>query len=442
MKTHCQEKFHPACQWPFQNRFALIAVLLIGLCLSATAGAQSKETGPYRKLDIFARVLSLIEQNHVEKIDEDALIIGAIEGMLRALDPHSSFMSAKEFKILMEDTEGNFCGVGMEVGIKENILTVIAPIPNSPAIRAGILPADVVVKINQESTADMDLMEAVQKMRGKENTNVTITIVREGKDKPFDVTLKRAVIEMQSVESELIEPGFIHLKIKAFQDGTAADVRKHLTHMKLVGGPMLGIVIDLRRNPGGLMYEAVKVSDLFVSHGTLLSTKGRDGTIIETFKAHRSGTFDKIELVVLIDGASASASEIVAGALQDNGRGLIVGTNSFGKGSVQTIIPLRGGAGLKLTTSRYYTPTGRSIQARGIEPDVVVESTIPPKPDETTKSIAQMPTENDLPGHLREERGLLEAANDDKEPIIEDFQLRIAFQILRGMHRAKALQKN
>ncbi|MBN2717534.1 MAG: S41 family peptidase [Deltaproteobacteria bacterium] len=403
--------------------------MLIGLMmLTQPVAAQSKQ-GPYRKLDVFSRVLSLIEQSHVSTPDEDALMEGAIRGMLRALDPHSSYLSPEDFRMLQEDTEGNFCGVGMEVGMKDGHLTVITPMPDSPAIKAGVLPGDRIVKIEGEPTANMDLMAAVQKMRGRAGTEVKISIKREDKD-IINLVLTRAEIEIQSVESDLLEPGYAHIRIKAFQEGTSANLRDQLRHMNLISGGLKGVVLDLRRNPGGLMYEAVKVSDLFVSDGLLLSTKGRGGVTIESFKAHRPGTFDDIKLVVLIDGASASASEIVAGALQDNGRAMVVGMRSFGKGSVQTIIPLRDGGALKLTTSRYYTPSGRSIQAEGIAPDVTVESLNAPEPDEMTAAISEMPAEGDLPGHLGNEK----KSADDKSAIqLDDYQLRMGFQILKGL---------
>ena len=411
----------------------MAAILVAGECAFPSISLAQSEKGPYRKLDVFSRVLSLIEQNHVESVNEDALIEGAIEGMLRALDPHSSYLSASDFRTLKEDTEGNFCGVGMEVGIKEGQLTVISPIPDSPAMKAGILPGDWIVKIEDTPTATMDLMEAVQRMRGRAGTEVTIAVKREGAAL-MDVVLTRAPIEIKSVEATLLEPGIAHIWIKAFQEDTSANVRAQLKHMKLIGGGLSGVVLDMRRNPGGLMYEAVKVSDLFVSEGTLLSTKGRGGVVIESFSAHRAGTFDDVELVVLIDGASASASEIVAGALQDNGRAMVVGMRSFGKGSVQTIIPLRDGGALKLTTSRYYTPSGRSIQAEGIVPDVVVESLNPPEPDEMTQSISEMPAEGELPGHLQREKHRLAAA---PTPALKDYQLRMGYQILKGLVRAR-----
>ncbi|MBN2525106.1 MAG: S41 family peptidase [Deltaproteobacteria bacterium] len=417
-------------------RLGVIGLLLGSVLFSQMALAQSVK-GPYRKLDVFARVLSLIEQNHVESIDEGKLIEGAIQGMLRALDPHSSYLSPEDFRILKEDTEGNFCGVGMEVGIKEGELTVITPIPDSPAIKAGILPGDRILKIEGVPTSTIDLMDAVQRMRGREGTDVTITVKRESEE-PFEVVLTRAVIEVQSVAAELLEPGYAHIRIKAFQEETSAQVRDELRHMKLIGGGLKGVVLDLRRNPGGLMYEAVKVSDLFVSEGMLLSTKSRGGVVIESFDAHRAGTFDDIELVVLIDGASASAAEIVAGALQDSGRAMVVGMQSFGKGSVQTIIPLRDGAALKLTTSRYYTPAGRSIQAEGIMPDVVVESLNPPVPDEMTQAISEMPTEGELPGHLQQEK---KSNTEAKSPELSDYQLRMGFQILKGMVRSRAARE-
>ena len=418
-----------------ENRLTAIATAVlvsIFLMTPVTAAAQS-ESGPYRKLDVFSRVLSLIEQNHVSAPDEDALIAGAIKGMLRALDPHSSYLSPKDYQTLQEDTEGNFCGVGMEVGMKDGKLTVITPIPDSPAMDAGILPGDTIVKIEGESTTNMDIMESVQKMRGREGSTVTISVQRDS-EKVMDVVLTRAVIELQSVEAELLETGYAHIRLKAFQEDTSDKLRAELRHMKLISGGLKGVILDLRRNPGGLMYEAVKVSDLFVSDGMLLSTKGRGGVVLESFKAHRAGTFDDVEMVVLIDGASASASEIVAGALQDNGRAMIVGMQSFGKGSVQTIIPLRDGGALKLTTSRYYTPSGRSIQAEGIVPDVVVESLNAPEPDEITQAISEMPAEGELPGHLGKEK---KAETAQTSVALDDYQLRMAFQILKGMVNAR-----
>jgi carboxyl-terminal processing protease len=411
----------------------LPVTVLVAASLFPSVSLAQSEKGPYRKLDVFSRVLSLIEQNHVESVDEDALVNGAIEGMLRALDPHSSYLSAQDFHTLKEDTEGNFCGVGMEVGLKDGQLTVITPIPESPAMKAGILPGDWIVKIEGMTTATMDLMEAVQRMRGRAGTEVAISVKREGTS-PMDMVLTRAPIEVKSVEATLLEPGIAHIRIKAFQEDTSANVRTQLRHMKLIGGGLEGVVLDMRRNPGGLMYEAVKVADLFVSEGTLLSTKGRGGVVIESFSAHRAGTFDDVSLVVLIDGASASASEIVAGALQDNGRAMVVGMRSFGKGSVQTIIPLRDGGALKLTTSRYYTPSGKSIQAEGIIPDVVVESLNPPEPDEMTRSITEMPAEGELPGHLLRENSRRTA---EAPAELSDYQLRMGYQILKGLVRAR-----
>jgi len=412
--------------------FAAAMVVACG-ALGALAAAPGSAS-PYGKLASFARVLSHIERTYVEDVDGDALVTGAIKGMVRTLDPHSAYLTPEEFEIIQADTRGNFGGVGLEVGVKDDVMTVIAPIAGSPAERAGIEPGDEIVRISGTPTADMDLDEAVRLMRGEVGTGVTITVRRAGLKEPFDVTLVRAVIQVESVEGELVAPGFVRVWIRTFQDGASARVREEVSELALEGGGLDGIILDLRRNPGGLVEEAVRVSDLFLRGGLIVSTRGRDGELLGEFLAQRRKNDYDVPTVVLVDGGSASASEIVAGALQDQGRALVVGTRTFGKGSVQSLIPLSDGSGLKLTIALYFTPAGRSLQATGVIPDVLVESRRPPEPDEETKILDEALAEADLPGRLEAGKGAnVEAA----EPEIDDLQLRVAFHILRGLTRAQ-----
>lgn len=414
-----------------------LAVALALAISAALAAATPRTASPYHKLAIFARVLTHIERSYVDKVEDDEIITGAIKGMVRTLDPHSSFLTPEEFKVLQADTRGRFGGVGLEVGVRDDVLTVISPIDGSPAAEAGIEPGDQIITIQGRSTRTMSIDEAVQIMRGETGTEVTITIRRAGRTEPFDVTLQRREIEVESVKAELLAPGYPRIWVRGFQDGTAADIEDAIERLTLEGGGLDGVVLDLRRNPGGLLEEAVRVADLFIAKGMIASTRGRNEIVLQEFHARERGTLADVPLVVLIDGASASAAEIVAGAIQDHGRGLLVGMPTFGKGSVQSIIPLNQGAGLKLTVALYYTPLGRSIQAEGVTPDVVVESRKPPEPDDETRMLEEAPDEKDLPGHLQGGGGGADRSDED-EPEIADFQLRVAFQVLRGLVRSES----
>jgi carboxyl-terminal processing protease len=408
---------------------ALLAMCAAGAAVLGTPRAQSA----YRSLADFARVLTHVERLYVDEVDGEDLVVGAIHGMLRTLDPHSSYMTAEDFRILEGDTRGRFGGVGLEVGARDGDLTVIAPIPGTPAERAGLRPGDRIVAIEGRPTRELSIDEAVRRMRGEAGTEVRITVGRKGVPEPFGVTLMREVIRVESIAAELLEPGFPWIRVKTFQDGTAADARLAVERLGREGGGLRGVLLDLRRNPGGLLDEAVRLSDLFLDSGVIVTTRGRGGVEIARHEARSRGTLPRMPVVVLVDAASASAAEIVAGALQDSGRALVVGTATFGKGSVQSLIPLGDGAGLKLTVARYYTPAGRSIQAEGIRPDVEVESLAAPEPDEETRLLESV-AEKDLPGALAVERGA--ATEQAGDPPIDDYQLRIAFQILRGQARA------
>lgn len=417
---------------------ALVAGAIAAASICAVVAAAPRSASPYQKLAVFARVLSHIERSYVDEVNGDGLIDGAIKGMVRTLDPHSAYMSPQEFEIMQADTRGNFAGVGLEVSIRDGFITVIAPISGSPAERAGMEPGDTIVSIEGVSTLHMDLEEAVRLMRGEEGTEVSVTVHREGAGDPFEVRLTREIIQVESVSGELVAPGYPRIWVKGFQDGTSSEVRDAIDRLTLEGGGLEGIILDLRRNPGGLVEEAVRVSDLFLDEGMIVSTRGRGGAVLTEYRAKARGAGYDVPVVVLVDGGSASAAEIVAGALQDHGRAMLVGTRTFGKGSVQSLIPIQGGSGLKLTIALYYTPAGRSLQAEGVEPDVLVESRDAPAPDEETLLLQKLPLERGLPGHLTSGQTKKDAV---EEPNIEDLQLRVGFHVLRGLAHAGTAKK-
>lgn len=397
----------------------------------------------YKDLETFANVLTLLQQHYVEKIDTNEVIIGAINGMLTSLDPHSSYMQPEDFKELQEETKGSFSGIGIEITIRDGILTVVSPIEETPAFKQGIEAGDQIIRINDKSTKDMGLMKAVKKLRGKKGTKVSITIHRPGGQALKNFTLTRDVIPLHSVKSMQLGPGLIYVRITNFQATTTRDVREVLNKASSEKETIQGVVLDLRSNPGGLLDQAVKVSDIFLDKGVIVSTRGRDTEQDMIFEAHSgSGNFT-FPMVVLVNGGSASASEIVAGALQDHGRAIIIGTVTFGKGSVQTIIPMPNGAGIRLTTARYYTPSGDSIQETGITPDVVV-----PFQEVAKKTKIERPweiREKDLPGHFSNGNGKKETdqkSNEHKDKkqqeikqrLARDNQLRTALIILKSLN--------
>ena len=333
--------------------------------------ANSEET--YKGLKLFTDVIELIEKNYVDEVDAEKLMQKAIQGMVRSLDPHSSFLPPEAFEELQVDTHGEFGGIGIVITVKDGILTVVSPIEGTPAYKAGIQAGDKIIKVDEESTQEMELWEAVKKMRGKQGTKVVITIMREKEPEPIDFTLVRDIIPIESVKSLTLRPGYGYIWITNFRDNTTDDIVKAVKAFEKESDPLKGLILDLRDNPGGLLNQAITTADLFLDKGKIVSIKGRLEKHTKSYEAHEKGTFPKYPMVVLINGGSASASEIVAGALQDNKRALILGTVSFGKGSVQTVEALRDGYGLKYTIALYYTPNDISIQAQGIEPDVLVK---------------------------------------------------------------------
>lgn len=357
----------------FRNGILLFFTCLLPLQVQAEISAEERQS-TYQQLETFANVLSILQENYVDDIDARKVIEGAISGMLLSLDPHSSYLKPEDFKELQEETEGSFSGIGIEVTIEDGLLTVVSPIEETPADRAGIKAKDIIVKIDGELTQSMNPMEAIKKLRGPAGSKVVLTIHRSGWEELRDFPLTRDTIPLHSVKESFLEPGLAYIRITNFQIQTTTDVNDALQNLQQQH-PINGLILDLRNNPGGLLDQAVSVADIFLDGGLVVYTKGRVREQNMTFQAHSNSGKNMFPLVVLVNEGSASAAEIVTGAIQDHKRGIIVGTKTFGKGSVQTILSLPEGAGLRMTTARYYTPGGRSIQATGITPDVEVPFT-------------------------------------------------------------------
>ena len=419
-----------------RSRLVLLSLCaaLGGFCAVRVAQAARDPAGPYKKLDVFSHVLSLIENNYVEPADETKLLYGAIEGMVRTLDPHSSFMDPRSYAALKQETDGEYGGVGLELGMRGEEVVVVTPLDDTPASRAGFAPGDKLLEIDGQPLHGWRESDAVRALMGPPGTKVTVKALRPSWAEPRSFPLIRDVIRVVSVEERLFEKKYAYVKIKNFQDRTDAYLKKALDSLRArSGGQMAGLVLDLRHNPGGLLDQAVKVADRFMTDGVIVTTKGRGGKHIEVERAHAKEGEPRYPMVLLVDGGTASASEIVAGALQDSGRAVVMGTQTFGKGSVQTVIELEDGSGLKLTIARYYTPSGRSIQERGITPDVWVKA---------SASDEDGPREQNLPGHFKGEEiaavqpvaatakppPMLPAAPDDPS---DDVQLKTALDTLR-----------
>ncbi|HEB69685.1 MAG TPA: S41 family peptidase [Desulfobulbus sp.] len=432
-----------------------LSFILVVLCciLPFTLHAEdiNEQQQTYKDLETFANVLTLLQQHYVDRIDTNAVMIGAINGMLSSLDPHSSYLPPDDFKELQEETKGSFSGIGVEITIRDGILTAVSPIEGTPAFQQGIEAGDQIIRINGESTKDLGLMEAVKKLRGKKGTKVTITIHRPDRQELKTFTLVRDVIPLHSVKSMELGPGLLYIRITNFQATTTRDVRKAL-NKALKKQALTGVVLDLRNNPGGLLDQAVKVSDIFLDKGVIVSTRGRNPDQDMVFEAHHNSDSFSFPMVVLVNGGSASASEIVAGALQDHGRAIVLGTETFGKGSVQTIIPMPNGAGIRLTTARYYTPSGDSIQETGITPDMIVPFQEPAK-ESADKEPRWNIREKDLPKHLTNgDRKKIEARNTSgqtekeqqkiKQRLARDNQLRTALIILKSLNIAGQTTKD
>jgi carboxyl-terminal processing protease len=414
-----------------------ISITQTGFYTGGSAIAAASDT--YRQLNLFGDVFERVRADYVESPDDSALIESAIEGMLTSLDPHSSYLSAKDFKDMQVQTSGKFGGLGIEVTMEEGVIKVVSPIDDTPAARAGILANDMIISLDGESVQGLNLNQAVDRMRGDVNTPIVLGIARPGVEKPFDVRVVRDVITIHSVRSR--EEGDIgYIRITTFNEQTFDGLKEALEKIeKDIGEDKLkGYVVDLRNNPGGLLDQAISVSDAFLDRGEIVSTRGRHADETQRHSANAGDLSHKKPIVVLVNGGSASASEIVAGALQDHGRATVVGTRSFGKGSVQTIIPLGSNGALRLTTARYYTPSGRSIQAKGIDPDIEVIQELPPELAAQQAEIEPR-GEASLRGHLtgetieegqKEESGSLAYVPPDAK---DDKQLNYALDLLRGI---------
>jgi carboxyl-terminal processing protease len=417
------------------------AVVALGTGPVAWAAPANKGGGvPFEDLRVFAEVFGRIKSDYVEQVPDKRLIEEAIEGMLTGLDPHSSYLNEDEYRELRVGTSGEFGGVGIEVGMEDGLLKVIAPIDDTPAARAGVKAGDIITQLDGKTVKGMALDEAVKLMRGKPGTKIELTINREGAGKPIEITIERAVIKVVSVKGRILEPGYLYIRLSQFQTHTAEDLVKTISRLK-GQGPVRGMILDLRNNPGGVLNAAVAVSDAFLDSGLIVYTEGRVKDSQLRFQAAPDDVLDGAPMVVLVNAGSASASEIVAGALQDHKRAVVMGRQTFGKGSVQTIIPINERTALKLTTARYYTPKGRSIQAEGIKPDIeLAEVKVAKSGDGATKL-----RESDLGGHLTNPNGTAPAKGDRKDddrPLVEqDYELAEALNLLKGLsilHQKKA----
>ncbi len=424
---------------PWALLLFLAALILLGPYGDSRVSAIDRKT--YRNLKAFTEILDMVEKNYVEPVDSEKILQGAINGLMKALDPHSSYMTAEMYKELEVETRGTFGGIGIEITILKDVLTVVSPIEDTPAYNAGVKAGDQIVRIDGKSTKDITIIEAVSKLRGPKDTKVTITIFREGMAKPRDIAITRSIIKIRSVRSRIYEEHIGYVRISSFQERTGDDLKKALREIEAKARPLKGIVIDMRNNPGGLLNQSVEVSDAFLKAGAIVSTRGRSKNMESKSTAKDDGDEPTCPIVVLVNEGTASAAEIVSGALQDNGRALVLGTQTFGKGSVQTVIPLEGGAAVKLTTAKYYTPNGRSIQAEGITPDIVVKLVRPPEEKERVED--PLLREKDLDRHIPSPRendakpdakpnAKPEGAKKEPDDLARDNQLKNAIDILRS----------
>lgn len=425
------------------RRLCAVLAAIVLFSVPATSQAQSNTSETYRQLDLFGDVFERVRADYVTEVGDEKLIEAAINGMLTSLDPHSSYMSPKSFKDMQVQTRGEFGGLGIEVTMENGYVKVVSPIDDTPAFRAGLKPGDLITHLDDQAVQGLTLAEAVEKMRGKVNDDIKLTIRRAGRE-PFDVTITRAVIKIRSVRWRT-EDNVGYIRVTSFSEQSDDGVDRAMKRIKeKLGSQLKGIVLDLRNNPGGLLDQAIKISDQFLNQGEIVSTRSRRGGDAQRFNSKKGDLAEKLPIVVLINGGSASASEIVAGALQDHHRAVVMGTRSFGKGSVQTIIPLSGHGAIRLTTAHYYTPSGRSIQAKGIEPDIEVEQarlqTVEPRSrrrEADLRGALQNPDDNrgnrdnDTDTQRQPAPGNNSATSTPEKPF--DYQLERALGLIRGI---------
>jgi carboxyl-terminal processing protease len=417
---------------------ALLVGAALGVMLSVGGTVlaekeRARSSLPLEDLKAFSEVFGQIKASYVEEVSDHDLLENAIKGMLTGLDPHSTYLDKKAFKDLREGTRGEFGGLGIEVGMEDGFVKVIAPIDDTPAFQSGVEAGDLVIRLNEKSVKGMTLSDAVKIMRGKPGTDITLTIIRDGEPKPLKISITRAIIKVVSVKNRLLEPGYGYVRIASFQTRTGKNLHEAISKLKKESenSELKGLVLDLRNNPGGLLNAAVAVSDAFLEKGLIVYTEGRIEHSKMSFKAGPDDILNGAPIVVLVNGGSASASEIVAGALQDHKRAVIMGQQSFGKGSVQTVLENnRGGGAIKLTTARYFTPSGRSIQAEGITPDVVLSKVKIEKLDDDFISIK----EKDLTKHLENPDGEEKKTGEIDRPLNKDYPLNEALNLLKGIN--------
>ena len=419
----------------------LLAVQPRVMLIGATAKAAAADT--YRQLNLFGDVFERVRADYVERPDDGKLIETAINGMLAGLDPHSSYMDAKSFRDMQVQTRGEFGGLGIEVTMEDGLIKVVAPIDDTPAAKAGVMANDIITRLDDEQVQGLTLNQAVEKMRGPVNTKIKLTITRKGQDKPIEVSITRDIIRVRSVRSQIEGEDIGYIRLTQFNEQTTDGLKKVISDIsaKISEDKLKGYVLDLRNNPGGLLDQAISVSDAFLQKGEIVSTRGRNAEETQRFNARAGDLTKNKPLIVLINGGSASASEIVAGALQDHRRAAVIGTRSFGKGSVQTIIPLGSGNGaLRLTTARYFTPSGRSIQAKGISPDIEVLQDVP----DELKTKTDTKGEASLRGHLKGDEGKEQTGSQSYIPpdAKNDKALNMALELLRGTQVNSAFPPN
>jgi len=419
-----------------KNYLALSATLLISFSLSAqelatdsgnTEKSQPEGQLPLRELRVFTQVFEQIRRGYVEEVKDTELLDNAIAGLLLELDPHSAYLNESDYDELKESATGEYGGLGMVVGSERGMIKIISPIDDTPAAKAGIKAGDLIVEVDGAPVRGMALQKAIDKLRGEKGTSIDLTVLRDDQEVPIEFTIIRDIIQVSSVRSRILEPGYGYVRISQFQTSSGDDFKKELLELKQQEIELKGVIIDLRNNPGGLVPASVEISDAVLDGGTVVYTEGRLPSSNSTYQATSGDLLAGIPIVVLINGGSASASEIVAGALQDHRRAAIIGTQSFGKGSVQTVIPLGDGRAVKLTTARYYTPSGRSIQAEGIVPDIIVE------PAEIRRyQLRDRVREEDLEGHLEQASETDDSPAEPEEDITDDNQLYEALNVLKG----------
>ncbi len=427
----------------FKTALVLVFGIIVGVAASLTGNVlanKSAETQglPLDQLRNFSDIYSRIKSDYVEDVDDKTLLEYAIRGMLSGLDPHSTYLDADEYQELRIGTSGHFGGLGIQVGMEDGFVKVISPIDDTPAYKAGLKAGDLIIRLDEKSVKGMTLNDAVKIMRGKPGSDITLTVVREGADKPLEFTVTRDIIKVKSVKSRMLDPGFGYVRITNFQSKTTRDLLDAINKLKEENdGELRGLVLDLRNNPGGVLNTAADVADLFINKGKLVYTEGRVDNAHFEFNAKPGDVLNGAPIVVLINGGSASASEIVAGALQDHRRAIVMGSKSFGKGSVQTIQELRSGGAVKITTARYFTPKGRSIQGEGITPDIVLDKFKLTEVDSGTISLK----ESDLKGSIsnpNKSREEIEASKKQKlqenQDTVSDYQLHEALLLLKGLN--------